>query len=67
MTPFQMYGRNYANYTPENFQIKLMQSEPIRQCSNQLNLMDEADSVNTQVQILTGYFLLALTLMLHSK
>ena len=54
MTPFQIYGRNYANYSPENFQIKLMQ------LSNQLNLMYETDSVATQVQILTDNFLLAL-------
>ena len=25
MTPFQIYGKNYANYSPENFQIKLVQ------------------------------------------
>ena len=25
MTPFHIYGRNYANYVRENFQIKLMQ------------------------------------------
>ena len=24
MTPFQIYARNYANYSPENFQIKLI-------------------------------------------
>ena len=24
MTPFQIYGRNFANYSPEMFQIKLM-------------------------------------------
>ena len=24
MTPFQIYGRNYANYSTENFQIKLL-------------------------------------------
>ena len=53
MTPFQLHGRNYANYSTENFQIKLMQ------LSNQLNLMYETVSVNTQVQILTN-FLLAL-------
>ena len=41
MTPFQIYGRNYANYSPENFQIKLMQ------LSYQLNLMYETDSVKT--------------------
>ena len=52
MTPFQIYGRNYANYSYENFQIKLMQ------LSNQLNLMYEADiySVDTQVQILIDNF-----------
>ena len=54
MTPFQIYGRNYANYSPENFQIKLMQ------LSNQLNLMYETDSVDTQVQILSDNILLAL-------
>ena len=54
MTPFQIYGRNYAYYSPEIFQIKLMQ------LSNQLNLMYETDSVGTQVQILTDIFLLAL-------
>ena len=54
MTPFQIYGRNYANYSHENFQIKLMQ------LSNQLNLMYETDNVDTQVQILTYYFLQAL-------
>ena len=54
MTPFQIYSRNYANYSPEFFQIKLMQ------LSNQLNLMYETDSVDTQVQILTDNFLLAL-------
>ena len=35
--------------------------------SNKLNLMYETDSVDTQVQILTDNFLLALTLVLHSK
>ena len=54
MTTFQIYGRNYANYSHEKFQIKLMQ------LSNQLNLMFETDSVDTQVQILTDNFLLAL-------
>ena len=54
MIQFHIYGRNYANYSPENFQIKLMQ------LSNQLNLMYETDSVDTQVQILTDIFLLAL-------
>ena len=54
MTPFEIYCRNYANYSPENFQIKLME------LSNQLNLMYETDSVDTQVQILTDNFLLAL-------
>ena len=49
MTPFQIYGRNYANYSLENFQIKLMQ------LSNQLNLMYETDSVDTQVQIPTNF------------
>ena len=52
--PFQIYGRNYANYCPENFQIKLMQ------LSNQLNLVYETDSVDTQVQMLIWNFLLAL-------
>ena len=52
--PFQSYGRNYANYSPEIFQIKLMH------LSNQLNQMYETDSVDTQVQILTDNFLLAL-------
>ena len=51
MTPFLIYGRNYANYSPENFQIKLMQ------LSNKLNLMYVLD---TRVQILTDNFLLAL-------
>ena len=54
MTPFQIYGRNYANYSSETFQIKL------GQLSNQVNLMYETDSVDTQVQILTDNFLLAL-------
>ena len=54
MTPFQIYGRNYTNYYPENFQIKLMQ------LSHQLNLMYETDSLDTQVQILTDNFLLSL-------
>ena len=54
MTPFQIYGRNYANYSAKNFQIKLMQ------LSNQLKLMYETDSVYTQVQIRTNNFLLAL-------
>ena len=54
ITPFQIYCRNYANYSPEIFQIKLIQ------LSNQLNLMYETDSVDTQVQILTDNFLLAL-------
>ena len=54
MTPFQIYDRNYANYSYEIFQIKLMQ------LSNQLNLMYETDSVDNQVQILTDNFLLAL-------
>ena len=53
MTPFQIYGRNYAN-SPEIFQTKLMH------LSNQLNLMYETDSVDTQVQILTENFLSAL-------
>ena len=47
MTPFQIYGRNYANYSIKFFQIKVMQ------LSNQLNLMYETDGVDTQVQILT--------------
>ena len=47
MTPFQIYGRNYANYSPEIFQIKLME------LYNQLNLMYETDSVDTKVQILS--------------
>ena len=51
---FQINGRNYGNYSPDNFQIKLMQ------LSNQLNLMYETQSVDTQVQILTDNFLLAL-------
>ena len=51
MSPFQIDGRNYANHSPENIQIKLMQ------LSNQLNLMY---GVDTQVQILTDNFLLAL-------
>ena len=54
MTPFQIHGRNYANCSPENFQIKLMH------LSNQLNLMYETDNVDTQVQILTDNFFLAL-------
>ena len=54
MTSFQIYGRNYANYSPENFQVKLMR------LSNQLNLMYETHSVDTQVQILSDNFLLAL-------
>ena len=54
MTSFQIYGRNYANYSPEIFHIKL------KQLCNQLNLMYETDSVDTQVQILTDNFLLAL-------
>ena len=54
MTPFQIHGRNCANYSPEIFQIKLMH------LSNQLNLMYETDSIDTQVQILTDNFLLAL-------
>ena len=54
MTPFRIYGRNCGNYSSENFQIKLMQ------LSKQLNLMYETDSVDTQVQILTDNFLLAL-------
>ena len=54
MTPFQLDSRNDANYSPENFQIKLMQ------LSNQLNLMYETDSVDSQIQILTDNFLLAL-------
>ena len=37
-------------YSPENFQIKLMQ------LSDQLNLMCETESVNTHVQILTVIF-----------
>ena len=53
MTPFQIYLRNYASYSHENFQIKLMQ------LSNQLNLMYATDSVDTQVQILTDHILLA--------
>ena len=40
ITPFHTYGRNYANYSPENFQIKLLQ------LSNQLNLMYETDIVS---------------------
>ena len=35
MTPFHIYGRNYADYSSENFKTKLMQ------LSNQLNLMHE--------------------------
>ena len=54
MTPFQIYGRNYPNYSHENFQIQLMQ------LSNQLNLMCETDNVDTQVQILTDNFFLSL-------
>ena len=54
MTPFQIHGRNYGNYSPENFLIKLMQ------LSNQLNLMYETDSVDTQVQTLTNNFLVVL-------
>ena len=54
MTTFHIYGRNYANYSPENFQIKLLQ------LSNQQYLMYETDIVDTQVQILTDIFLLAL-------
>ena len=54
MTPFQIYGRNYDNYSSDNFQIRLMK------LSNELNLMYETDSVDTQVQILTDNFLLAL-------
>ena len=54
MTLFQINGRNYANYSPEIFQIQLMQ------LSNQLNLMYKTDNVDTQVQILTDNFLLAL-------
>ena len=54
MTIFQIYCRNSDNYSHENFQIKLMQ------LSNQLNLMYETESVDTQVQILTDNFLLAL-------
>ena len=54
MTPFQIYGRNYANYSPENFQIKLMQ------LSNKLNIIYETDSVDTQVHILMENFLLVL-------
>ena len=54
MTPFQIYGRNDANYFPENFQIKLVQLTYL------LNLMYETDSVDAQVQILTVNFLLAL-------
>ena len=50
MTPLQIYGRNYANYSSEIFQIKLMH------LSNQLNLMYETDSVYTHVQILTDNF-----------
>ena len=54
MKPIQTYGRNYANYSPENFQINLMQ------LSNHLNLMYDTDSVDTQIKILTENFLLAL-------
>ena len=54
LNAFQIYGRNYVNYSPENFQIKLMQ------LSSQLNLMYETDSVDNQVQIRTDNFLLAL-------
>ena len=54
MTPFQIHRRNCANYSPEIFQIKRMH------LSNQLNLMYETDSIDTQVQILTDNFLLAL-------
>ena len=54
MTPFQIKGRNYDNYSPKNFQIKPMQH------SNQLNRMYETDSIDTQIQILTDIFLLAL-------
>ena len=57
MTPFQIYGKNYANYSAENFQIKLMQ------LSNQLNLMYETDSVDTQVQILTNNFFISSRLL----
>ena len=46
MTPYEIYGVNYAHYSLENFQIKLMQ------LSNQLKLMYETDLVNTQVQTL---------------
>ena len=49
-----MDDRNYTNYSPENFQIALMQF------SDQLNLMYEVDSVDTQGQILTDNFLLSL-------
>ena len=55
MTPFHIYGKNYANYySPEKFKIKIMQ------LSNQVNLVYETDCVDTQVQILTDNFLLAL-------
>ena len=47
----KIYGRNYGNYSAENFQIKLMK------LSNQLNLTYETDGVDTQVQILTDNFL----------
>ena len=60
MTTFQIYDRNYANYSPQIFQIKLMQ------LSNRLNLMYETDSVDTQVQIQTDNFLLALDSILCS-
>ena len=49
MKLFQIYGRNYVNYSPKKIKIILMQ------LSNQLDLIYETDNVNTQVQIL-NYF-----------
>ena len=40
-----------------------IKKKKLTQLSNQLNLMYETDSVDTQVQILTDNFLLALTLV----
>ena len=50
MKQFKIYGRNDANYPPENFKIELMQ------LSNHQNLMYIPDSVDTQIQILREFF-----------
>ena len=54
MKPIQIYGRNYANYSAENVKISGIQ------LSNNVDLMYETDSVDSQAKTLTENFLIAL-------